>query len=59
MPKFAVGSTVQRREVLHGHVWMTMPVQVIADDDVLAVWVEEGAPFQISAASVRAASLVE
>ena len=28
MPKFVVGSTVQRREVLHGDVWMTMPVQV-------------------------------
>ena len=28
MPKFVVGATVQRREVLHGDVWMTMPVQV-------------------------------
>ncbi|NKY48369.1 DUF402 domain-containing protein [Nocardia cerradoensis] len=46
MPRFAVGSTVRRREVLHGDVWMTMPVQVVADDDVLAVWIEEGAPFQ-------------
>ncbi|MEU4315256.1 DUF402 domain-containing protein [Nocardia sp. NPDC024068] len=45
MPRFAVGSTVQRREVLHGRVWMTMPVRVIADDEVLAVWFEDGAPF--------------
>jgi hypothetical protein len=29
---------VQRREVLHGHVWLSTPVRVVADDDVLAVW---------------------
>lgn len=45
MGTFEVGSIVQRREVLHGQVWMTMPVRVIADDEVLAVWVEDGAPF--------------
>ncbi len=44
MHEFAVGSTVQRREVLHDRVWMTMPVRVIADDDVLAVWIEDGTP---------------
>jgi hypothetical protein len=48
MRRFTVGSTVQRREVLHGRVWMTMPVQVIADDDVLAVWIEDGTPFTFS-----------
>ncbi|MFI5779303.1 DUF402 domain-containing protein [Nocardia sp. NPDC051570] len=42
MERFVVGSAVQRREALHGHGWMTMPVQVIADDDVLAVWIEDG-----------------
>ncbi|MEU1521066.1 DUF402 domain-containing protein [Nocardia rhamnosiphila] len=45
MPRFVVGSMVQRREVLHGRAWMTMPVQVIADDDVLAVWISDGTPF--------------
>lgn len=45
MCRFAVGSTVQRREVLHDQVWMTMPVQVVADDEVLAVWIEDGTPF--------------
>ncbi|WP_280387919.1 DUF402 domain-containing protein [Nocardia wallacei] len=45
MSGFTVGSMVLRREVLHGQVWMTMPVQVIADDDVLAVWIEDGTPF--------------
>ena len=44
MSKFRVGSSVLRREVLHGQVWMTMPAQVIADDDVLAVWIEDGTP---------------
>ncbi|MEU2037970.1 DUF402 domain-containing protein [Nocardia niwae] len=43
MTGFRVGSIVQRREVLHDRVWMTMPVRVIADDDVLAVWLENGA----------------
>jgi hypothetical protein len=44
--RFAVGSTIQRREVLHGHVWLTGPVTVVADDDVLAVWLSEGAPLE-------------
>jgi hypothetical protein len=42
--RFAVGSTIERREVLHGDVWLTSPVTVIADDDVLAVWLAEGTP---------------
>jgi hypothetical protein len=33
---------VQRREVLHGHVWLSTPVRVVADDDVLAVWLPKG-----------------
>ncbi len=53
MSKFRVGSSVLRREVLHGQVWMTMPVQVIADDDVLAVWIEDGTPPCLSTTSVR------
>jgi hypothetical protein len=42
---FAVGSVVSRREVLHGRVWLSTPVRVVADDDVLAVWLAEGTPF--------------
>ncbi|GAA1868879.1 DUF402 domain-containing protein [Asanoa iriomotensis] len=42
--RFALGSVVHRREVLHGDVWLSMPVRVIADDDVLAVWLAEGTP---------------
>jgi hypothetical protein len=43
--RFPVGVFVQRREVLHGHVWLSTPVRVVADDDVLAVWLAEGTPF--------------
>lgn len=43
---FQVGSMVCRREVLHGHVWAASPVRVVADDDVLAVWLAEGTPFE-------------
>jgi hypothetical protein len=43
--RFAVGSVVQRREVLHGQVWLSAPARVIADDDVLALWIGEGTPF--------------
>lgn len=42
MPRFVVGSTVQRREVLHGQVWMTMPVHVVADDEDVAEQVARG-----------------
>jgi hypothetical protein len=42
---FEVGAVVQRREVLHDQVWLSSPVRVIADDDVLAVWLAEGTPF--------------
>ena len=44
--RFPVGSFVARREVLHGHVWLSSPVRVVADDDVLAVWMAEGTPFE-------------
>jgi hypothetical protein len=42
---FEVGKFVQRREVLHGQTWLSTPVRVVADDDVLAVWLAEGTPF--------------
>ncbi|MET9288455.1 DUF402 domain-containing protein [Nocardia beijingensis] len=48
MARFATGSTVWRREVLHGQVWAAMPAQVVADDDVLAVWLEDGAELTFS-----------
>jgi hypothetical protein len=41
---FPVGEFVQRREVLHGHIWLSAPVRVVADDGVLAVWLAEGTP---------------
>jgi len=43
---FAPGSTILRREVLHGQVWLQSPVTVIADDgDELAVLLEPGSTF--------------
>jgi hypothetical protein len=43
---FDVGSTVLRREVLHGRPWMEHPVTVVHDgDDCLAVLLEPGSPF--------------
>lgn len=43
---FAAGSTILRREVLHGEVWLQSPVTVIADDGTeLAVLLEPGSPF--------------
>jgi hypothetical protein len=36
---------VERREVLHGEVWLRHPVRVVHDDaDLLAVWTAEGTP---------------
>ena len=46
MQTFTPGSTVQRREVLHGRLWMEHPVTVVSDDgDVLAVRLDPGSPF--------------
>lgn len=43
---FGVGQVIERREVLHGELWLTCPVTVVADDgEVLAVRVDPGAPF--------------
>lgn len=43
---FAPGEVVSRREVLHGEVWLSCPVTVVADDGVvLATRVDPGAPF--------------
>jgi uncharacterized protein DUF402 len=45
-PTFAAGTTVQRREVLHGAVWLESPVTVVADDgQELAVLLEPGSRF--------------
>ncbi len=36
--RYATGTVITRREVLHGHTWLECPVTVVADDgDVLAV----------------------
>ncbi|MGY2130111.1 DUF402 domain-containing protein [Blastococcus sp. SYSU DS0617] len=43
---FRAGSTVLRREVLHGLPWMEHPVTVVRDgEDCLAVLLEPGSPF--------------
>lgn len=46
MYTFTAGASVQRREVLHGRVWMEHPVTVVSDDgEVLAVQLDPGSPF--------------
>lgn len=46
MTPFTPGATIQRREVLHGDLWLTHPVSVVADDgEVLAVRLDPGSPF--------------
>src|SRR4051794_36501309 len=46
MTIFAPGTTIERREVLHGQPWLVAPVQVVHDDGYeLAVYLAEGAPF--------------
>jgi len=41
--RFRPGSTVERREVLHGHTWLSTRQRVVADDgEVLALWLAEG-----------------
>lgn len=43
---FVAGRVIQRREVLHGRVWMEHPVMVVDDrDGVLAVLLEPGSVF--------------
>ena len=45
MHTFATGSTVVRREVLHGSPWLEQPVEVLADDGtLLAVLLSPGSP---------------
>lgn len=45
MRPFVRDSTIARREVLHGSVWLSMPVTVESDDgEVLVVRVDPGAP---------------
>lgn len=47
---FAVGSVIDRREVLHGHVWMDAPVRAVSDDgEHLAVRIDPGAPLAFPA----------
>ena len=46
---FEPGTTIRRREVLHGQLWMESPVTVVSDDGpggVLAVLLEPGSPFE-------------
>ena len=46
MNLFRTGDVVERREVLHGEVWMTSPVTVVHDDgDLLAVRLDPGSAF--------------
>lgn len=42
---FAVGTVVDRREVLHRRPWLVTPVRVVHDDaDMLVTWLCEGTP---------------
>ena len=44
--RFRPGTEITRREVLHGRLWLTHPVTVVADDgEVLAVLLEPGSAF--------------
>lgn len=44
--RFQVGSTIVRREVLHGRPWMEQPVTVVHDDHgCLGVLLQPGSPF--------------
>lgn len=46
MSDFVPGQIIERREVLHGEVWLSCPVTVVADDgERLAVRLDPGAPF--------------
>lgn len=47
MPSFRPGRSIRRREVLHGAVWLSVPMRVVADtDDLLALLVTEGSPME-------------
>ncbi len=57
--RFRPGRTVQRREVLHGRLWMSHPVTVVDDTDgVLAVLVRTGSGVHLPRPPVRTAPLV-
>ena len=44
--RFRPGTEISRREVLHGRLWLSHPVTVVADDgEVLAVLLEPGSAF--------------
>lgn len=44
--RYRPGSTIQRREVLHGELWMEHPVRVVDDDGtVLVVLLDSGSEF--------------
>jgi hypothetical protein len=48
--RFATGTRVARREVLHGRPWLVMPMRVVADTgDLLALHVAEGTPLEFPA----------
>lgn len=45
-PVFVPGATITRREVLHGHTWLSHPVTVVEDTGTeLAVLLSPGSPF--------------
>jgi hypothetical protein len=50
MALFRPGQWVERREVLHGSVWLSVPMRVVADTgDLLALHVTEGTPLEFPA----------
>lgn len=50
MQLFEAGSVIERREVLHGRLWLSTPVTVVSDDgDILAVRLDPGAPITFAA----------
>ncbi|MBB2894639.1 DUF402 domain-containing protein [Flexivirga oryzae] len=50
MQLFEAGSVIERREVLHGRLWLSTPVTVVRDDgDILAVRLDPGAPMTFAA----------
>ena len=48
------GDVIVRREVLRGRPWAAMPAIVVRDeDDLLAIYTSEGAPFAFADAAIR------
>jgi hypothetical protein len=50
MPLFRPGDTIERREILHGKLWLSSPVTVVQDDGgTLAVRLDPGSAFTFPA----------